>query len=631
MKKQKTLIVSAFVTINVIKICIFYFFNDLHVFQITWTEDLLIVFIAAIAVSALPFNLSLLMYAVFDFVISAVVMIDTGYLRIFSRMLPLDALKQARLLPHINIAIMEVFHWYEWLVLLTPVVYAIMAFAFKKKKGSTTDMNSATRVLTLYFKILTACVLFAVSLRYLNFVQKKVYNDPWNQPSDMLLLKKLGLLGFHYNEAVLRIKKGKKTRFSDEEIKKAQEILKKHRLKGSDTYKELAGSYSGYNIIVVLMESLQAFMIGQILHGQELTPTLNKLLNESLYFSDFYSTVSMGNTSDAEFSVNNSLLPLPDDSVYVSYYARDYIALPSILAEKGYGTYVFHAYRPNFWNRSKAYLYQGIQKFFYDKYFRIDEKIGLGLSDGSFFRQVVSKMEKLPQPFYALVITLSNHYPYKLPPDLIALDLSFIGYEQFRNYLESVHYMDTALGIFIEKLRKTGILDRSILVVFGDHFAPMNNAYLTMNTIKKFFKTSGTPFERSRVPLFIRLPGGHPSAVIDKSGSHRDIEPTLLYLTGYYRENIPMLGENLLAEGEGFVPFLYYFGNGSWLNRSKYFYLKRGERLRRGRCFSRTEKRKLPYEECKAGIERARREIRASEVLIKGNLIKKIFKYKKFN
>jgi len=65
------------------------------------------------------------------------------------------------------------------------------------------------------------------------------------------------------------------------------------------------------------MEALQHFVINSKMNGREITPNLNKLVKESLYFDNIYVQVAGGNTSDAEFMTNTSLYPAKEGAAYL--------------------------------------------------------------------------------------------------------------------------------------------------------------------------------------------------------------------------------------------------------------------------------------------------------------------------
>ena len=86
--------------------------------------------------------------------------------------------------------------------------------------------------------------------------------------------------------------------------------------------------------------------------------------NDSFYFENYYYQIGGGNTSDAEFAVNNSLFGPTDAAGYVKYTTNNFNGLPWILRDEGYSTStVFHAYYEEFWNRNLAYPAQGFDNF----------------------------------------------------------------------------------------------------------------------------------------------------------------------------------------------------------------------------------------------------------------------------
>ena len=87
---------------------------------------------------------------------------------------------------------------------------------------------------------------------------------------------------------------------------------------------EYTGIFEGKNVIAIHAESLQNFAIGLTINGQEITPTINKLAKEGMYFSNFYPQISVGTSSDTEFTFNSSLLPSSSGTVFMNYFNREY-------------------------------------------------------------------------------------------------------------------------------------------------------------------------------------------------------------------------------------------------------------------------------------------------------------------
>src|SRR5699024_8376209 len=142
-----------------------------------------------------------------------------------------------------------------------------------------------------------------------------------------------------------------------------------------------------------------------------------RLIKEGLFFTNFYSQVSVGTSSDTELTFNTSLMPTQNGTAFVSYFDRTYIATPSLMKEKGYYTFSMHANNADFWNRRTMHESLGYDKFYSKETYDVKDEdiIGLGLSDKEFFSQSVEKIKKISKKhdkFYGLLITLTNHTPF---------------------------------------------------------------------------------------------------------------------------------------------------------------------------------------------------------------------------
>lgn len=231
----------------------------------------------------------------------------------------------------------------------------------------------------------------------------------------------------------------------------------------SDFEYKLHGYGRGKNLLVIQVESLETLLLNQTFNGHEITPNLNRINRSSIYFPNIIPQVRAGNSSDAEFMFNTSLLPLKNGSVFFRFPYNHYNSLASILKRRGYSTVAFHGDEASFWNRKEAYKSLEFDSYFSIENFRPDEIIGMGLSDKSFFLQSYQMLKNIKQPFYAFFITLTSHTPYDIPEDERNTNLPDVP------YLQSIHYTDKTIGMFIDLLKKDGMLENSIIVFYGDH------------------------------------------------------------------------------------------------------------------------------------------------------------------
>ncbi len=257
------------------------------------------------------------------------------------------------------------------------------------------------------------------------------------------------------------------------------------------------------NIIVIHAESIQNFLLNTKFNDVDLMPNLKRLANEGLYFSNFYAQESVGTSSDTEFTFNTSLMPANSGTVFVSYWDREYVTLPKLLKEKGYYTFSMHGNNCTFWNRNNVHKEFGYNKFYcYTKDYKIDETLGLGLSDKSFFRQsadIISKIKQKNNKFYGLAIMLSNHTPFndngedisdfdvtmnyqkqdEVTGEMVDSNAPFMEGTKLGSYFKSAHYADEALGEFIESLDQKGLLENTAIVIYGDHDAKLKKSEYT--------------------------------------------------------------------------------------------------------------------------------------------------------
>jgi phosphoglycerol transferase MdoB-like AlkP superfamily enzyme len=205
-----------------------------------------------------------------------------------------------------------------------------------------------------------------------------------------------------------------------------------------------------------------------------------------------------------------------------------------LLDASGYTTAAMHGDVATFWNRSNMYPSLGYEKVFSKPDYTLPRQVGPeGLGDDDFFKQSLPKLESLPEPFMATLITLSTHTPFTLPSDLETLvipkDTTLTPTQQ--QYLEAVHYSDQALGNFIAGLKADGLYKNSLIVIYGDH-----SAFI------------GTPDSQSQhVPLIILAPGNVlPQGIDATPGSHLDLYPTVADLLGI-QYPITVLGQDFFT------------------------------------------------------------------------------------
>jgi phosphoglycerol transferase MdoB-like AlkP superfamily enzyme/glycerophosphoryl diester phosphodiesterase len=372
------------------------------------------------------------------------------------------------------------------------------------------------------------------------------------------------------------------------------------------------------NVILVMAESLAAFPIGLSWRGQPLAPALSRFASESLVFSNFFDQTHDGTTSDGEFTSLQSLHPLAAGAVATRYGANNFRGLPAILAEHGYHTFSASAEDGDFWNKRQMHPRLGFSRSFFSDRYVPGDSFGLGLADAEFFRQTLSLPDFEQQPFMAYLMTLSGHHPYQVPPRHRSLRLDELEGTLLGNYLHAVRYFDGAFGTLIEGLKDKGLLESSIVAVYGDHQPFWQNVH-QLPEVLSFDKEDpfGAWRARERLAFLVRLPGGRTVRTFSRPGGQLDVAPTVLSLLGIPIDGEVLFGDDLTARRSGWV---VPFRNGDFI--AGYQACIRGPtELASGQCFdvrSGAAVERLGVEDDRI-IARGR--LAASDAIVHGDLI----------
>jgi phosphoglycerol transferase MdoB-like AlkP superfamily enzyme len=421
----------------------------------------------------------------------------------------------------------------------------------------------------------------------------------WNRE---YVVMQFGVYVYQLNDLVASLKPQISPLFGLDTAKK--EFREYYELNSNEQVRnKYSNIYENKNVITIHAESIQNYLIGLEINGKEVTPNLNKLSSEGMYFRNFYSQESVGTSSDSEFTLNTSLMPASRGTVFVSYWNRDYVTMPKLLKEKDYYTFSMHANNCTMWNRNNMHPSLGYDKFYcYTDSFTIDETIGLGLSDKSFFKQAVPIIKDINannKRFYGNLIMLTNHTPWNDIDEYSDFDVTMKyidqnGVEKVAPYLEgtmlgsyikAVNYADQAIGQLINDLDEAGLLDDTIIVIYGDHdskikkseyvkfynYVPETNSILDKED-PNYKAVDYYSYEINRaVPFIIWNKNDKKSVKVDTVMGMYDVMPTLGNMLNFY--NPYALGHDIFSVTENVV----IFPDGNWLTNKMYYNSQKDE------------------------------------------------------
>jgi lipoteichoic acid synthase len=580
-----------------------------------------------------------------SFFISFIFVAQFLYFRYSQSFLQISAIKYFWLAGSLGGAVKSLLTPGLLLFMLNIIIVSIsFALTFRKKySDSAPPLWEKSGIIVIMFLI----VFFGY--KYLLDTEKKEWGSTSRLYKDVYdlnaVIGKMGILNFSIEDTFKYILRSNLITSDDRNFLQS---WVEARPVATETDAKYFGEEKGKNLIIIQVESLENAIINKTIGGQEITPNLNRLAKEGLYFNNYYAQIGPGNTADAEFSTLNSLYPLPDDVVFINYAKNQFKALPKLLKSYGYGTYSFHGDVPTFWNRSNIYPGLGYEKAYSLSDFVVTRSVGQGpsdLGDQDLFSQTLPRLESFKQPFMATVITMSLHVPFILPDDLQELKIPLqtnLTQTQWE-YMQAARYTDKAIGEFIDGLKNDGLYKNSLIFIWGDH-GSFQNIY---SALSKKNLTSDAPaaqlyknldvgvidgsswndnilpeLQSSQIPMIILSPGTNLRGTTNITGSQLDVYPTITNLLGIPAPKT-ILGQDLLNTK---TPVETHFelvsgGIDAILTPDLAYKENKNGFFQDSTCLKVPEETILPVENCRNLYSQQVNTLKASDIIIRGNLL----------
>ncbi|KJH78333.1 MULTISPECIES: LTA synthase family protein [unclassified Pseudomonas] len=291
------------------------------------------------------------------------------------------------------------------------------------------------------------------------------------------------------------------------------------------------GTARSPNIVLVTLESFSAKYMGSNGDERNLTPNLDALRKESLYFNNFYAT---GTRTDRGLeAITLAIPPTPGRSI-VKRVGREsgFASLGQQLNAVGYDSVFVYGGRGYFDNMNAFFSgngYRVVDQSSVDEA-EIHFKNAWGMADEDLYTQTLKLADAdyaKQQPFLLQLMTTSNHRPYTYPDNRIDIK-SGNGRDG------AVKYTDYAIGHFLEQARQKPWFDNTIFVFVADH---------TAGSAGK----EDLPISNYQIPLFIYAPKLIDARETAQLASQIDLAPTLLGLLNMDYQST-FFGRNLLQD-----------------------------------------------------------------------------------
>lgn len=294
---------------------------------------------------------------------------------------------------------------------------------------------------------------------------------------------------------------------------------------------EMTGIFKGKNLIVVLMESMDDWLI-----DEQTTPVIQYMMEHGINFTNLYTPkYSSGYTFNTEFAFNVSVYPYTNGNAAYAL-ARNAFSrsIASIFADNGYSCNSFHEGKAEFYNRGLMHRAFGYSQYhsFYD-YNDID---GIVRGDDTYMTQSEELMSDLTEGrFMSFIITYTPHLPYdeenemnqyvrERYPEYFNGDYSETGYLKAK-----AQVTDEMFRQLLQYLEEHNLKDNTVIAAYADHYS---YGLSDQEYLKKVSEEAGSAI-LEKTPAFIYCSGWDHLAEVDKTVQITDLSPTLENLFGF--------------------------------------------------------------------------------------------------
>ena len=327
------------------------------------------------------------------------------------------------------------------------------------------------------------------------------------------------------------------------------------------------GMFKDKNLIVIMLES-----VNDIIINKEDYPNFYKMYSEGWHWKNNYSPRNSCSTGNNEMSGMTSLFSIYNTCTANNYRKNTYFeAIFNLFNNKNYYTFSAHDYTEHYYYRNEIHTNMGS-----NAYYGV-EKLGIEYSnvyknwasDEDFMNKVLELIDNVDNDhFMTWLTTVSSHQPYYYSS--IEGDKYLSLYEDrdirtdLKRYKSKLKILDNALGILLDGLERKGILDDTVIVMYGDHY-PYGLSTDTINTVLDY--DTNVDYENERVP-FVIYNTDIDSKEFDSYTSYINILPTVANLFDLDYDPRLYMGNDLLSKD---YESIVIFADGSWKNEYAYY------------------------------------------------------------
>ena len=332
-------------------------------------------------------------------------------------------------------------------------------------------------------------------------------------------------------------------------------------------YNSHTGMFEGKNVIVIMMESTNDIII-----NKDLYPNFYKLYSEGISFKNNYSPRNSCATGNNEFSGMTGLYTIQNNCTANIFSNNTYFtSIFNIFKNAGYRATSMHDYTEQYYVRNIIHKNLGSEAYYNvnDLNIKYYNEYKNWASDEDFMNAAmdITLNDTSNKPFMLWLTTVSGHQPYKVSSvegDKYLSITEGTDYSmELRRYMSKLKTFDNGLGILVDKLKASGKLDDTVIVMYGDHY-PYG---LKNKDISSVLTYDLDDYEVERVPMVI-YNSTIKSEVVEKYSSYINLTPTLANLFNLDYDPRYYMGTDVFSDD---YLNMVAFADGSWKNADVYY------------------------------------------------------------
>jgi phosphoglycerol transferase MdoB-like AlkP superfamily enzyme len=414
-------------------------------------------------------------------------------------------------LVYTNEVIGNIIESYPVVPMFSIVIILILLFSYlimqRKKRIEVPQINNTLKIKTLLGYVVI-CLLSCLGITSMAQIQNSdnVYYNELQANSIYKFYQAFQANELEYNKFYLTLNKQEAVKIINDE----------YNTVGEENTKQIKDSLPEIhkNIVLITVESLSADYIKYFGGKKNITPTIDGLINKSMCFDNLYAN---GNrTVRGLEAVTLCVPPTQGESVIKGKGNKNFFSIADVVREKGYKVQFLYGGDSYFDNMQEFFSSNGYQ-ILDQKTMKpndITYKTIWGVCDEDLFNYAINTFDnnaKTNQPFFAHIMTVSNHRPFLYPENKINIS------PKKKSRDGGVKYTDYAIKQFLEKASQKPWFSNTIFVITADHCASSAGE-------------SSIPIDNYHIPCLIFAPNFIKPQKVKTLCSQIDIMPTVFSL-----------------------------------------------------------------------------------------------------